>query len=262
MLAHAAGAAATGTPLAKGSAQSLAGAARLGRLGDFFERELQRMPPMDIADVAYDHFLANGQPGDRPGRRAGLRRVRLRIVDGSATTYFHLEFAGGPLTIVAADGQDVEPVEEGRFLIGVAETYDVLVRVPAAGAWELRATRPRRVGVRLGLDRRGRAAPGARGAAAGHLPGHGRAEPEADLRAHAGRGDGDAGRRRSRPAASTRPGMMGHGRSARHHAAGAGLDHGAGHEAAGRLFAEPAPRRRATPATGRAAASGSSPTSA
>ncbi|MBU4216236.1 MAG: multicopper oxidase domain-containing protein, partial [Actinobacteria bacterium] len=47
--------------VAKGSGQSLLGAARLGRLGDFLKRELQRMPPMDIADVAYDRFLANGQ---------------------------------------------------------------------------------------------------------------------------------------------------------------------------------------------------------
>ena len=126
-------------PLVKGSAQSLFGAARLGRLGDFFKRELQRMPPMDIADVAYDHFLANGQPEITLAAEPG-ETVRLRVVDGSATTYFYLEYAGGPLTIVAADGQNVEPVEERRFLVAVAETYDVLLRVPAAGAWELRAT--------------------------------------------------------------------------------------------------------------------------
>jgi hypothetical protein len=123
----------------KGSAQSLFGAARLGRLGDFFKRELQRMPPMDIADVAYDHFLANGQPEITLAAEPG-ETVRLRVIDGSATTYFHLEYAGGPVTIVAADGQDVEPLEQGRFLIGVAETYDVLVQLPEAGAWELRAT--------------------------------------------------------------------------------------------------------------------------
>ncbi len=125
--------------LVKGSAQSVYGAARLGRLGDLLKRELQRMPPMDIADVAYDHFLANGQPEITLAAAPG-EIVRLRVIDGSATTYFHLEYAGGPMTIVAADGQDVEPIEEGRFLIGVAETYDVLVRVPAAGTWEFRAT--------------------------------------------------------------------------------------------------------------------------
>lgn len=97
------------------------------------------MPPMDVADVAYDHFLANGRPEIDLAASPG-ERVRLRVIAGSATTYFHLEYAGGPLTIVAADGQDVEPIEEGRILIAAAETYDVLVTVPAAGAWELRAT--------------------------------------------------------------------------------------------------------------------------
>lgn len=125
--------------LEKGSAQSIFGAMRKGMLGDYMSRELQRMPAMDIADVAYDRFLVNGdsestidaEPGDR---------VRLRIIDGSATTFFHVEFAGGPLQIVAADGQDVEPVDVQRLLIGVAETYDVVVSVPASGSWELRTT--------------------------------------------------------------------------------------------------------------------------
>lgn len=48
--------------LEKGSAQSIIGAARLGMLGDYFKRELQRMPAMDISDVSYDRFLANGKP--------------------------------------------------------------------------------------------------------------------------------------------------------------------------------------------------------
>jgi hypothetical protein len=65
----------------------------------------------------------------------GLDVVRLRVVNGSATTYFHLEFAGGPVTIVAADGQQVEPVSERRLLIGVAETYDLLFMVPPEGRW-------------------------------------------------------------------------------------------------------------------------------
>jgi CopA family copper-resistance protein len=123
----------------KGSSQSILGAMRLGMFGDYFKRELQRMPPMDIADVAYDHFLANGKPETTLHAKPG-ETVRLRIIDGSATTYFHLEYAGGPMTIIAADGIDVEPVKENRFLIGVAETYDVLVQVPESGTYEFRAT--------------------------------------------------------------------------------------------------------------------------
>lgn len=125
--------------LEKGSSQSILGAARLGMLGRYFKRELQRMPPMDIADVAYDRFLANGMPESSLAAEEG-ETVRLRIINGSSTTYFHLEFACGPMTIIAADGQDVEPVRSRRFLIGVAETYDVLVRQDRKGACEFRAT--------------------------------------------------------------------------------------------------------------------------
>ena len=123
----------------KGSGQSILGAMWLGMFGDYFKRELQRMPPMDIADVAYDRFLANGKPDEALPAKPG-DTVRLRIIDGSATTYFHLQYAGGPMSIIAADGIDVEPVEEHRFLIGVAETYDVLIQVPESGSYELRAT--------------------------------------------------------------------------------------------------------------------------
>src|SRR5210317_1830494 len=118
----------------KGSGQSILGAMRLGMFGDYFKRELQRMPPMDIADVAYDRFLANGRPETTLEALPG-EIVRLRIIDGSATTYFHLQYAGGPMTIIAADGLDVEPVEQNRFLIGVAETYDVLIKVPKSGSY-------------------------------------------------------------------------------------------------------------------------------
>lgn len=125
--------------LEKGSAQSIFGAIKAGRLGDYYRRELQRMPPMDIADVAYDYFLANGKPETAIVAKPG-ELLRLRIINGSATTYFHLEFAGGMMTIISADGMAVEPLAQKRFLIGVAETYDVLLTVPESGAHELRAT--------------------------------------------------------------------------------------------------------------------------
>ncbi|RLB96809.1 MAG: copper oxidase, partial [Deltaproteobacteria bacterium] len=125
--------------LDKGSSQSILGAAIVGKLGDYFVRELQRMPAMDIADVAYDYFLANGQP-ETNIKATGGETVRLRIINGSATTYFHLEYAGGPMKIIAADGLDVQPIAQQRFLISVAETYDVLVKIPQNGAYEFRAT--------------------------------------------------------------------------------------------------------------------------
>ena len=123
----------------KGSSQSVLGAAKAGVLGNFFKRKLTRMPPMDIADVAYDRFLANGQSETHINAKPG-QRLRLRLIDGSATTYFFVEFAGGPMKIISSDGIDVQPFNEDRFLIAVAETYDLLVTVPQGGSYELRAT--------------------------------------------------------------------------------------------------------------------------
>jgi len=123
----------------KGSGQSVLGAARLGLLGSYLSRELQRMPPMDLADVYYDRFLLNGAPQQSLAAKPG-EKIRLRVIDGSATTFFYLQFAGGPLQVIAADGLPVQPFDEQRLLMGVAETYDVIVTVPAEGSYEFRAT--------------------------------------------------------------------------------------------------------------------------
>ena len=125
--------------LKKGTAQSIVGAAQAGALGAYFQREWTRMPPMDLSDVAYDRFLVNGQPEQTLAARPG-ERVRLRVINAAASTYFHLGWAGGPMRVVAADGKDVQPVALDRFLIPVAETYDMVLTVPASGAAEFRAT--------------------------------------------------------------------------------------------------------------------------
>jgi len=125
--------------LQRGNSQSLIGALRVGKFGAYWKRELLRMPPMDLADVAYDRFLANGEAEHHVSAQPG-ETLRLRIVDGSSSTFFHLQFAGGPLTVVSADGQEVRPLKQERMLISVAETYDVLVKTPGAGSYELRAT--------------------------------------------------------------------------------------------------------------------------
>ncbi len=124
----------------KGSAISLAGAVKHGMLKDYFQRELVRMPEMDISDVYYNRFLANGKSEIVVPAKPG-ETVRLRLVDGSASSFFYGEFAKGPMTIIEADGQPVVPVKHDRLLIGTAETYDVLVTVPRGGGlWEYRAT--------------------------------------------------------------------------------------------------------------------------
>ncbi|MBX7528465.1 copper resistance system multicopper oxidase [Qipengyuania vesicularis] len=94
-----------------------------------------RMNPRDISDVTGSTytFLINGH-----GPMDGLEylfvpgeRVRLRVINGSAMTFFNVRIPGVPMTVIAADGQEVSPVEVDEFQIGTAETYDVIVAPPA-----------------------------------------------------------------------------------------------------------------------------------
>lgn len=125
--------------LKKGNAQSIFGAWKQGALRDYFDREWTKMPPMDVSDVAYDAFLINGQRTSHLKAKPG-ERVRLRVINAGAATYFYLKWAAGPVTIVAADGPPVEPVKVDRLFMAIAETYDLIVTVPPSGAWEFRAT--------------------------------------------------------------------------------------------------------------------------
>jgi len=99
------------------------------------------MDPTDISDVtgAVFKFLVNGHgAGDNwtalfsPGER-----VRLRFINMAALTIFNVRIPGLKLTVVAADGQDVRPVEVDEFQIGNAETYDVIVTPTQDAAYTL-----------------------------------------------------------------------------------------------------------------------------
>ncbi len=98
-----------------------------------------RMSPTDISDVTGSlyTYLVNGHgPADglelafNPGER-----IRLRIINGSAMTFFNIRIPGLPMTVVAADGQNVQPVETDEFQMGVAETYDVIVEPKGVDAF-------------------------------------------------------------------------------------------------------------------------------
>jgi FtsP/CotA-like multicopper oxidase with cupredoxin domain len=125
--------------LKKGSMQSLSGAIKADALENVLKRSWQRMPPMDISDIGYDHFLMNGQPSQSLNVLPG-QKVRLRIINASASTYFYLEYAEGDMQVIAADGLNVKPLRLKRFLIAVAETYDVVITVPGNRKYEFRAT--------------------------------------------------------------------------------------------------------------------------
>jgi CopA family copper-resistance protein len=90
-----------------------------------------RMNPTDLSDVtarAYTYLINGCAPANnwtglfKPGEK-----VRLRFINGSAMTIFDLRIPGLKMTVVSADGQDVNPVEVDEFRIAPAETYDVLV---------------------------------------------------------------------------------------------------------------------------------------
>jgi CopA family copper-resistance protein len=56
-------------------------------------------------------------------------KVRLRFINASAgTTAFDVRIPGLEMTVVQADGQNIQPVPIDEFRIGIAETYDVIVK--------------------------------------------------------------------------------------------------------------------------------------
>ncbi|NIG53882.1 multicopper oxidase domain-containing protein [Chitinophaga sp. Cy-1792] len=130
----------------KGSTQSYTEAIRQKHFGTKVTNEWKRMNAMDVSDVYYEKFLANGRLADSmPQLRAGSK-VRLRIINGSSSTYFWLQYSGGKITVVANDGADVEPVEVDRLIVGVSETYDIIVTVPKDMKYQLLATAEDRTG--------------------------------------------------------------------------------------------------------------------
>ncbi|MEO8173281.1 MAG: multicopper oxidase domain-containing protein, partial [Sediminibacterium sp.] len=124
----------------KGSTQSYAEAIKAGYFKTKLTNEWKRMTAMDVSDVYYDHFFSNGKvQNETHGFKAG-DTVKLRIVNGSSSTYFWLNYAGSKLMVIANDGKDVVPVPVDRLLIAVSETYDVLVVIPGNKSYALTAT--------------------------------------------------------------------------------------------------------------------------
>jgi len=124
----------------KGSTQSYSEAIRDGHLKTKLLNEWKRMNAMDVSDVFYNRFLINGSP-QADGANAGAgKKVRLRIVNAGASSYFWVQWAGGKMTVIANDGNEVVPVTVDRLIVGVSETYDVVVTVAGNRSHEFRAT--------------------------------------------------------------------------------------------------------------------------
>ncbi|WP_340152627.1 multicopper oxidase domain-containing protein [uncultured Marivirga sp.] len=124
----------------KGTATPLNQVIARGALGAQLNFWRQRMESADIADIYYPAFLVNGEqkqeyPDFKPGEK-----VRLRIINGAASTQFWMTFGGGNPTIVSADGLNVEPVAHNKTFIAIAETYDFIVTIPEEGKMEFKIT--------------------------------------------------------------------------------------------------------------------------
>ncbi|GJM29636.1 MAG: hypothetical protein DHS20C17_22710 [Cyclobacteriaceae bacterium] len=131
----------------KNSVQSYGEALVSKKLKTKLENEFKRMHAMDVSDVYYERFLVNGEVRQIQDHYQAGDTVRLRVINGSSSTYFWLNYAGGKIRVVASDGMDVVPVEVDRLIVGVSEIYDVEVIIPDQGkSYEFTATSEDRIG--------------------------------------------------------------------------------------------------------------------
>ena len=112
------------------------------------------MSPTDIADVTgatYTYLMNGSTPrGNWTGLFQPGERVRLRFINGSAMTFFDVRVPGLPMTVVQADGNDIEPVTIDEFRISPAETYDVIVQPNVHAAYTIFAQSEDRSGYARG----------------------------------------------------------------------------------------------------------------
>ena len=109
-----------------------------------------RMDPTDIADItgATYRYLVNGLRPETPANllfRPG-ERVRLRLINSGAMTYFDVRIPGLKMTVVQADGNNIQPVVVDELRIAVAETYDVIVEPREDRAYQVLAETMDRTG--------------------------------------------------------------------------------------------------------------------
>lgn len=102
-----------------------------------------RMNPTDIADVTgatYTYLINGHSPSDNwTGLFQPGERVRLRFINAAAMSIFNVRIPSLPMTVVQADGLNVQPVETDEFQIGTAETYDVIVQPDTKQAYTIMA---------------------------------------------------------------------------------------------------------------------------
>ena len=109
----------------------------VGRMGfwpaiqNYLMWDQMRMDPTDFADVTGYTFtyLMNGlsPAGNWTGLFRPGDRVRLRFINAAGMTFYDVRIPGLTMTVVQADGQNIQPVVVDELRMGVAEIYDVIV---------------------------------------------------------------------------------------------------------------------------------------
>jgi FtsP/CotA-like multicopper oxidase with cupredoxin domain len=123
----------------KNTVRSIMGAAEKHELGNYFQGEWDRMGSMDLSDVGYDAFLLNGKKDSQIAMAHPGETVRLRIINGSASTYFNVSLADLPMQVITADGREIEPIQAKKIFISTAETYDVIFKIPQHKNFQFKA---------------------------------------------------------------------------------------------------------------------------
>ncbi|MDI1287775.1 MAG: multicopper oxidase family protein [Reyranella sp.] len=89
----------------------------------------------DLNDIQYDAYLANDRTLADPQvvdvERTG--EVRLRLINGSASTNFTIDLGATEGTLLSVDGNPVEPLKASLFPLAIAQRADILVRLPGDG---------------------------------------------------------------------------------------------------------------------------------
>ncbi len=124
----------------KGTMRSWLDALKVGKLKNFLYNEWTRMGGMDYSDVGYDAFLINGKQSSQGIMAHPGDKVRIRVINAAASSYFYVSLANTPMKIISMDGVDLEPTLANDFIIGMAETYDIIFEVPEHKNYELKAT--------------------------------------------------------------------------------------------------------------------------
>jgi FtsP/CotA-like multicopper oxidase with cupredoxin domain len=94
---------------------------------------------IDLNDIDFDAFLANDRTLADPEviRTEPGGRVRLRLINGASSTQFWIDLGALTGTVVAVDGQPVQPLRGSRLPLAMAQRLDVLIDLPGNGAYPI-----------------------------------------------------------------------------------------------------------------------------